>query len=52
VGSLAPGRWADLVAVAGDPLADVTHLERPTAVIQGGRQLAPDRHSPPAVELR
>ena len=29
VGSLAPGRFADLVAVAGDPLADVTPLERP-----------------------
>jgi imidazolonepropionase-like amidohydrolase len=37
VGSLAPGRFADLVAVEGDPLADVTVLERPVAVLKGGR---------------
>jgi imidazolonepropionase-like amidohydrolase len=36
VGSLAPGRFADLVAVDGDPLADVTVLERPVAVVKGG----------------
>jgi imidazolonepropionase-like amidohydrolase len=36
VGSLAPGRFADLVAVAGDPLADITELERPVVVIKGG----------------
>jgi imidazolonepropionase-like amidohydrolase len=36
VGSLAPGRFADLVAVAGDPLADVTELERPVVVAKGG----------------
>ena len=37
VGSLAPGRFADVVAVDGDPLADVTVLERPVVVIKGGR---------------
>jgi imidazolonepropionase-like amidohydrolase len=37
VGSLAPGRFADLVAVAGDLLADVTELERPVVVAKGGR---------------
>ena len=37
VGSVAAGRWADLVAVAGDPLADVALLEHPAAVVQGGR---------------
>ncbi len=37
VGSLAVGRFADLVAVAGDPLDDVTELERPMAVVKGGR---------------
>lgn len=36
VGSLQPGRFADLVAVAGDPLADVTVLEHPTAVVKEG----------------
>jgi imidazolonepropionase-like amidohydrolase len=37
VGSLAVGRFADLVAVAGDPLDDVTELERPAVVVKGGR---------------
>src|SRR4029079_5470940 len=32
VGSLAVGRFADLVAVAGDPLDDVGELERPVVV--------------------
>jgi imidazolonepropionase-like amidohydrolase len=36
VGSLAAGRFADLVAVDGDPLADVTVLERPVVVAKGG----------------
>ena len=37
VGTLAPGRFADLVAVDGDPLADITTLERPVVVLKGGR---------------
>jgi imidazolonepropionase-like amidohydrolase len=37
VGTLTPGRFADLVAVTGDPLADITTLERPVAVVKGGR---------------
>ena len=36
VGTLVPGAWADLVAVRGDPLSDVTVLERPTFVMKGG----------------
>ncbi len=36
-GTLEPGRFADLVAVDGDPLADVTLLERPVVVLKGGR---------------
>jgi imidazolonepropionase-like amidohydrolase len=43
--SLAPGRQADLVAVADDPLADVTALERPLVVVKGGR-IALDRRTP------
>ncbi len=35
-GSLEAGRLADLIAVAGDPLADVTKLERPLFVMKGG----------------
>jgi imidazolonepropionase-like amidohydrolase len=42
VGTLAPGRFCDLVAVAGDPLADIRTLERPVVVMKGGR-LAVDR---------
>ena len=37
VGSLAVGRYADLVAVDGDPLDDLTELERPMTVVKGGR---------------
>jgi len=37
VGTLQPGRYADLIAVAGDPLADITELERVQFVMQGGR---------------
>jgi imidazolonepropionase-like amidohydrolase len=37
VGSLAPGKAADLIAVKGDPLSDVTVLEHVTFVMKGGR---------------
>jgi imidazolonepropionase-like amidohydrolase len=36
VGSLAPGRYGDLIAVRGDPLADVAVLQDVAAVIKGG----------------
>jgi imidazolonepropionase-like amidohydrolase len=36
VGTVEPGRFADFVVVEGDPLADITLLERPVAVIRGG----------------
>lgn len=45
VGSLAVGRYADLVAVDGDPLADVTSLERPVFVAKGGRLILDRRVS-------
>ena len=37
VGTIEPGRLADLVAVQGDPLQDPTELERVTFVMKGGR---------------
>lgn len=40
VGSLQPGRFADLVAFATDPLADVAALRTPVAVIKGGEPTA------------
>lgn len=39
VGSIAPGKLADLVAVAGDPVEDVAELERITFVMKGGEVL-------------
>lgn len=36
VGTLQPGRYADLIAVAKDPLADITELERVQFVMKGG----------------
>ncbi len=36
VGTIEPGKFADLIAVAGDPLRDVTELERVTFVMKGG----------------
>lgn len=39
VGTIAVGRFGDMVAVSGDPLTDVTVLERPVAVIKGGARV-------------
>jgi imidazolonepropionase-like amidohydrolase len=36
VGSLEPGAWADIIAVDGDPIKDVTTLERVKFVMKGG----------------
>jgi len=37
VGSIAVGKFADLAAVAGDPLADITELQRVRFVMKGGK---------------
>ena len=36
VGSLTPGHWGDMIALKGNPLADVTELERVQHVIKCG----------------
>ncbi|HTN14047.1 MAG TPA: amidohydrolase family protein [Sphingomonadaceae bacterium] len=36
VGTLKPGAWADMMAVKGDPLADITVLEHPAKVLKAG----------------
>lgn len=38
LGSLKPGKFADLIAVSGDPLADIAVLETVSGVIKGGEQ--------------
>jgi len=45
VGSLQPGRYADLVAVRGDPLQDIRLLENIALVIKGGEVI--DGAGPP-----
>jgi imidazolonepropionase-like amidohydrolase len=37
LGSIAPGKFADLTAAAGDPLADVESLRHVSAVIKNGK---------------
>ena len=41
-GRLAPGMPADLIAVSGDPLSDVTELERVRFVMKGGQVFRAD----------
>jgi imidazolonepropionase-like amidohydrolase len=36
MGTIAPGHWADLIAVSGDPLKDITELQRITFVMKSG----------------
>jgi len=36
VGSLTVGKWADIVAVPGDPLKDITNMEKALFVMKGG----------------
>jgi imidazolonepropionase-like amidohydrolase len=37
VGSIEKGKFADLIAVSGDPLADITELQRVKFVMKGGK---------------
>jgi len=44
IGSLEPGKFADVVAVSGNPLEDVTELERVGFVMKGGQIVKNDFH--------
>src|SRR6266568_4766844 len=44
VGTLEPGRFADLVAVKGDPLADISVMEHVDFVMQGGQVIKDPAH--------
>jgi imidazolonepropionase-like amidohydrolase len=46
VGSVERGKFADLIAVAGDPLTDVTELQRVKFVMKGGMVMRNDLDRP------
>jgi imidazolonepropionase-like amidohydrolase len=46
VGAIEAGKFADLVAVTGDPLADVTELERVLFVMKDGHVIKNDLRAP------
>jgi imidazolonepropionase-like amidohydrolase len=48
VGSLEKGKFADVIAVSGDPLQDVSEVERVKFVMKGG-MVVRDELSPPSV---
>jgi imidazolonepropionase-like amidohydrolase len=37
IGSIEKGKYADLIAVSGDPLGDITELQRVKFVMKGGK---------------
>jgi imidazolonepropionase-like amidohydrolase len=44
MGTIEPGKWADIVAVSGDPLKDITELERVKFVMKGGAVFKSELH--------
>jgi imidazolonepropionase-like amidohydrolase len=42
VGSIEKGKYADLIAVSGNPLADITELQRVKFVMKGGKVIRND----------
>jgi imidazolonepropionase-like amidohydrolase len=42
IGSIEKGKFADLIAVSGDPLADITELQRVGFVMKGGKVIRND----------
>jgi imidazolonepropionase-like amidohydrolase len=43
IGSIEKGKYADLIAVSGDPLSDITELQRVKFVMKGGKIIRDDR---------
>ena len=46
VGAVEPGKFADLVAVAGDPVTDIAELERVRFVMKGGQVIRNELGAP------
>ena len=46
IGAIEPGKYADLAAVSGDPIADITELERVRFVMKGGQVVRNDLTKP------
>jgi imidazolonepropionase-like amidohydrolase len=42
IGSIEKGKYADLIAVSGDPLSDITELQRVRFVMKGGKVIRND----------
>lgn len=42
IGAVEPGKFADLIAVAGDPITDITELERARFVMKDGHVIKND----------
>ena len=43
IGSIEKGKFADLIAVPEDPLADITALQKVDFVMKGGKIIRDDR---------
>ena len=52
IGSIEKGKYADLIAVAGDPLADISEMQRVRFVMKGGVVAHNELPSPPRTSSR
>jgi imidazolonepropionase-like amidohydrolase len=52
IGSVEKGKFADLTAVSGNPLQDITELQRMKFVMKGGKVIRNDLTQPAAVASR
>ena len=52
IGSLEKGKYADIVAVSGDPSSDITELQRVKFVMKGGKVIRNEVTTTAAVASR
>jgi imidazolonepropionase-like amidohydrolase len=48
VGAIEPGKFADIIAVNGDPLSDIRAIKQIRFVMKGGTIMRNDSRAPPA----